>query len=76
MKGRLARYINNRKLLFSVLNVRASRACFTCSLPEHCEHPCSVCSFIDHHEHTCSFADHPEHCRAILLGNPMFDLSR
>ena len=76
MKGKLARYINNKKLLFSVLSVRASRACFICSSPEHCEHPRSACSFTDHYEHTRSLADHPEHRRVILFGNPMFDLYR
>ena len=76
MKRKLARYINNKKFLFSVLSARAPRTCFTCSSPEHCEYPRFACSFIDHHEHTCSFADHPEHRRVILFGNPMFDLYR
>ena len=76
MKKRLARYINNKKKLFNVFSVRASRTCFCYSLPEHRDHFCFVCLFIDHHEHICSFADHHKHCCVILFGNPMFDLYR
>ena len=69
IKKRLARYINNKKLLFNVLSVRAPRTCFLFSPPEHRDRPCSVCSFIDHHEHIRSFADHHKQHRVILFSN-------